>query len=137
MGFFHVTNSPEYPQSNGLFERTIQTVKKTLHKCFQTGDNPFLALLTLHTTPGKNNSPSPAAKLINCQLRTLLPSIRNDGYDLCRSSSTNMQKVKQHISNKHVLPSLKIGDNIRVYDGKTWSRIGKVNIAFNQGYTWY
>ena len=31
--FIHTTFSPEFSQSNGLVERTIQTIKKTLYKC--------------------------------------------------------------------------------------------------------
>ena len=31
-GFDHDFSSPEYPKSNGMVERTIQTVKKTLRK---------------------------------------------------------------------------------------------------------
>lgn len=32
-GFSHVPSSPLYPQSNGLIERTVQTVKDLLQKC--------------------------------------------------------------------------------------------------------
>ena len=49
--FVHDSSSPEYPQSNGFIERTIQTVKKTLKKAFHRGKDPYLALLALCTTP--------------------------------------------------------------------------------------
>ena len=40
--FIHDTSSPEYPQSNGLVERSIQTVKHVLLKAEETGDDPYL-----------------------------------------------------------------------------------------------
>ena len=45
--FRHVTSSPRYPQSNGLVERTVGTVKKLLE---HTTD-PFMALLSYRSTP--------------------------------------------------------------------------------------
>ena len=45
--FHHITSSPHFPQSNGLAERTVRTVKKLL----QGSKDPFMALLSYHTTP--------------------------------------------------------------------------------------
>ena len=66
--FKHDSSSPEYPQSNGFIERTIQTVKKTLKKAFHSGEDPYLALLALRTTPFANGQPAPATLLMNRQL---------------------------------------------------------------------
>ena len=59
--FKHVTSSPHYPKSNGLVERTVQTVKKALKKAFRTHEDPYLALLSLKVAPGPYNAPSPAS----------------------------------------------------------------------------
>ena len=44
-------SSPGYPQSNGLAEGTIKTVKHALEKALQTGTDPHLVLLSLRNTP--------------------------------------------------------------------------------------
>ena len=62
-GFVHVTSSPLHPQSNGLSERTVQTVKDLLHKCKESGKDPHLAMLCLRSTPLGHDLPSPAELL--------------------------------------------------------------------------
>ena len=67
--FHHVTSSPHYPQSNGLAERAIQTVKKLLKE----SDNPFMALLNYGTTPFPWCNLGPAELLMGRRLHSNLP----------------------------------------------------------------
>ena len=56
-GFRHVTSSSLYFQSNGLIERTVQIVKD-LQKCKESGQDPHMAMLRLHSTPLSHDLPS-------------------------------------------------------------------------------
>ena len=58
--FKHINSSPNYPQSNGQIERTIQTVKKNLRKALNENADPYLALLSLRASAGPYNNISPA-----------------------------------------------------------------------------
>lgn len=73
-GIVHKISSPYLPRSNGLAERSIQTVKKMLNKYKESGSDPYIALLHYRTTP-KSNMPSPAELLMFRNLRTKLPSV--------------------------------------------------------------
>ena len=42
--FQHDFSSPHFPQSNGLVERFIQTVKRSMKKAHETKNDPFLSL---------------------------------------------------------------------------------------------
>ena len=63
--FDHVTSSPRFPQSNRFIERMIQTVKAMLKKTHESAIDPYLALLSLSTTPVDNTFPSPGDLLSN------------------------------------------------------------------------
>ena len=124
-GFHHDTSSPKYPKSNGLVERTVQTVNRTIKiKALKNGNDPCLALRALRSTPGVDNSPSPAFKLMNRHLRTPLPSIRTEKVSPTVPQST---KVKQYY-NMHAknLLYLNDGQSVRVRNGESWSVKGKV-----------
>ena len=60
--FEHDTSSPNYPESNGLVERTIQTVKKTSKKAFGEDEDPYLALLAIKVSYGPYTSTPPARR---------------------------------------------------------------------------
>ena len=73
--FIHDTSSPEYPQSNGLVERAVQTAKRIILKSEETGEDPYLGLLNVNAIPLKNGL-SPAEMMFSRKTRTLLPSIK-------------------------------------------------------------
>ena len=50
-GFHHVTSSPRHPQSNGLVEREVQTVKGLLKKAQQSEGDFQLGMLEYRTAP--------------------------------------------------------------------------------------
>ena len=121
--FEHITSSPEYPQSNGFIERQIQTVKKTLNKAFHNSDDPYLALLALRTTPYSAHQPSPAALLMNRDLRTNLPRISSNVQLPKRPTSTPQP---QRTPPPHDLPPLDIRDTVRFRENGVRGRKGKV-----------
>ena len=69
--FSHVTSSPQYPQSNGLAERTVKTVKALL----KDAPDPYMALLSYRTTPLAFCNLSPAELLMGCRVQTDVPQI--------------------------------------------------------------
>ena len=69
--FIHVTSSPLFPQSNGLVERMVKTVKQLLKK----SPDPFLALLSYRSTPFPWCGLSPAELLMGRRIRSSLPQV--------------------------------------------------------------
>jgi hypothetical protein len=52
--------SPRYPQSGGIHEKTVQTVKNILEKCQAHNQDPCLAFLDYRNTPIDGISPAQA-----------------------------------------------------------------------------
>ena len=71
--FKHVTSSPGYPQSNGLAEKTVQTIKNIFKRAKAEGGNALLSILECRTTP-VDGLASPTQLLMGCQLRSVLPT---------------------------------------------------------------
>ena len=73
--FEHRTIIPHFHQSNGLVERSIQTVKRTLKKAKLANEEHYLSILFFNSQPDENGL-LPAHKLFNRSIRINLPSIK-------------------------------------------------------------
>ncbi|CAB3995096.1 Transposon Ty3-G Gag-Pol poly [Paramuricea clavata] len=114
-------NGPQY--SSHQYKANMRK-SGTIKNSLKSGDDPCLALLALRSTPGTDNSPSPAFKLMNHHLQTPLPSIKTE-----KTSPTLLgsQKVKEyHDQHAKNLRPLKEGQSVRIRDGKSWHVKGKV-----------
>ena len=128
--FKHNPSSPRYPQSNGLIERTIQTVKKTLRKVVQSGDDVYLDLLALRTTPTKGNTKSPAYMLMNRNPRTLLPCLNfasvSKSQQLISPRKQSSYATRHYNEHSKDLAPLSLNDTIRIRQKGNWCLKGTV-----------
>lgn len=69
-------SSPNYPQANGMAERSVGICKNILRKC-ETEEEILKALLAYRTTPTKGLAYTPAQLMQNRNLRTDLPMHNN------------------------------------------------------------
>ena len=112
-GIHHRVTSPMNAQSNGQAERFVQTIKNSLTKAMEGGEDPHLAILTYATTPLNHSLPSPAELLNSRRYRCILPT-RVRQQNLTYKYRNIMQKQKQQQTNHYNrnardLPSLKTG----------------------------
>ena len=119
------TSSPTYPQSNGMVERSIQTVKSLLRKAADNGGDPYTALLQYRNAPISDlDGLSPAQLLFSRRLKTKLPvtaeSLEPETQRPRNKLIARQERQKKYFDRTaHNLPSLKPRDVIRVYkDGK-------------------
>ena len=104
----HVTSSPHFPRSNGLAERTVQTIKGSLKK----SKDLYMTLLTYRTTPLSWCSVTPAELLMGRCLRTNLPQIEDklrprwpDLEEFRKKDEEFKRKQKYYFDKRHrVLP---------------------------------
>ena len=138
-----MTSSPRYPKSNGLAERTVQTIKRIFTKSKADGHDIDLAILTYRTTP-LDIGLSPSQLLMSRRLRSNIPTIKENlkpihhdtdkvraelllGHDKSRS---------YHDRSAHVLKPLNSGDSVRVQlHDKKWSSATVLKPLGNRSYT--
>ena len=125
-GIEHVTSSPLYPQSNGLIERSVQTVENLQQKAEASGQDPYLALLRYPTTPLDSNLPSPARLLNRRDYRAQLPYSgplqRSQGFHSHREQLQSRQDIqrKQHDSRStRELRKLNQGEQVTMFQPRT------------------
>ena len=68
----HTTSSPRYPQSDGMAERMVQTMKRSLTKMLGDEKSLLQTLAAVRSTPIGDGLPSPAVLLQGRNLRTNL-----------------------------------------------------------------
>ncbi|UYV62028.1 K02A2.6-like [Cordylochernes scorpioides] len=124
----HPTSSSRFPQSNGMIERTIQTLKSTIIKCQQSKQDIYQALLFLRNTE-HNSLPSPAVMLYGRKQRLFFPmktTLMNESR-ICEDSTRKQHEANQSrmkfYFNRHArdLPSLENGQTVLVRKEKQWS----------------
>lgn len=71
------TSSPRYPQSNGMSERAIQTIKNLLRKACEDGNDPYIVLLEYRNTPISGLKESPAQLFMSRMLKSKLPTVES------------------------------------------------------------
>jgi len=127
-------SSPEYPRSNGLVERKIQTVKRTLKKANESNDDPYLSLLILNTAPDENGI-SPASLLYKRHLRTNLPTIKEsfneNSKQFQRKYTSDIRESEQlhYDARSRKLQPLEEETTVRINsknDSPRWKRKGKI-----------
>ena len=121
-----ITSSPTYPQSNGLAERNVQTVKKLLKKAKEGGNDEALALLELRNTPVTGTPYSPAQLLMNRRLRGCLPltakALKPSVPIEAKTLLQDCQKKQKHYYDRHSksLPPLTQDDVVRYQTPTSW-----------------
>ena len=126
--FTHSTSSPLRAQSNGLAERSIQTVKRLMYKCVETGEDLYLALLDLRNTPRDNLISSPVQRLMGRRTKTRLPTCS----ELLKPKVVKPSDVTSRLQNyrelqkkyfdrgKRVLPKIQEHDAVRLKTPTGW-----------------
>ena len=111
MGIHHRVTSPTNAQSNGQAEQFVQTIKNSLTKAMEGGEDPHLAILTYATTPLNHSLPSPAELLNSRKFRCILPVRITQQNQTHRYRNIMQQQKRQqtHYYNRNArdLPSLK------------------------------
>jgi len=139
--FTHKTSSPTYSQSNGLAERTVQTIKAMFTKAKQAGSDPYLAILEYRNSPllcGK----SPAQLLMSRQLRAALPltsgqlnpQVANQLLVQTRMASNKQRSKEYYDRSAHPLQPLQIGDSVRIRFGRSWKPANVTRKVNNRSY---
>jgi hypothetical protein len=122
------TSSPEYPKSNGLAERTVQTVKESFIKSKGEGKTILDILQVLRSTPVGNGLPTPAVLLQKRNLRGgLLFNTRALGFQNVDEKAVKILLQRRQANQafnsstrSKVLSNLVVGTPVRVRISKKW-----------------
>ncbi|KAL4008088.1 hypothetical protein ACER0C_001940 [Sarotherodon galilaeus] len=126
--FCHNTMSPHHAQSNGMAERGVQTVKLLLKKAKAEGNDPYLSLMNLRSTPLEDIGASPAQLLMGRRIRTRLPttSQRLQPQMVTKTVQqlleTRQQKQREYFNQgTKAIQQLQVGDTVRMWQQGVWN----------------
>ena len=114
----HRVSSPRNPQSNGMAERCVLTMKASVMKTMEEGEDVHLALLMYKTTPLNHSLPSLAELLNSRKYKTLLPMwiVPTRLQESYRQIKDQGKQVQAQLCNKNtrVLPRLEQSQKVVV-----------------------
>lgn len=138
--FEHRTTSPYHAQSNGMAEKSVQTVKNLIKKALHDRKDPYLALLEYRNTPHTDNIGSPAQRLMGRRTKTLIPTTekllqpKTISPTVVQKELKHRKALQKYYYNQHAKPlaKLSVGENVlmQVKDGK-WSPAKVTGISHN------
>ncbi|KAK3887708.1 hypothetical protein Pcinc_008193 [Petrolisthes cinctipes] len=125
-GILHTPSSPRYPQSNGLAERGVQTIKRLMMKAVCGGCDVYQSLLDYRNTPIVGDV-SHAQLLFGRRTRTTLPTATgllnpetHDPVTIKRQLKEGQDKQKFYYDKgTKLLTGLEQGDVVRINDGQS------------------
>lgn len=132
-GVCHIQTAPKHPSSNGLAERSVQTVKNGMKKAkgndFEKNLQKFL--LTYHVTPQGTTGRSPSELMYRRIIRTRLDNLRPD---LSKSVKRKQMSMKQGVDRGSKERAFQVNDHVMVknfYAGPTWL-YGRISEVINK-----
>ena len=115
-GFEHLQSSPHHHQSNGEAERFVRTIKDTLTKAYQSGQDPDMALLCYRSTPLNSKLPSPAELINSRWYKTLLPTrTMLKPKEREREELLKLKQNQEHYYNRSAQELPELRTNMKVY----------------------
>ena len=133
--FEHRVSSAHYPQSNGMAERYVQTIKNLLKK----SQDPYLALLEYRNTPISDELSSPAELMFGRQIRGLLLNKNDVFQDKVKFEHVKEKLLTKQKNYKHYfdrgsksLPALQRNDTVFVDNGTKPYTPGKITSVLPQ-----
>ena len=131
--FHHVTNSPLYPQSNGLVENAVKHAMNLLDKCKKDGLDLLLGLLNLRNVlrPRDQVLGSPVQRLMSRCTRYLLPVAKkllapralNNKHVFSRLKSKRMQQKASNDRGAKPLPPLYPQQVLRLHTSRGYKKV--------------
>ena len=136
----HRVSSPRNPQSNGMAEQCVQTMKALPIKTIEEWEDMDLVLLTYKTTPLSHRLPSPAELLNSRNYKTLLltrivPTRLQESYRQIMDQGKQVQ-AQLYNRNTRVLPRLEQSQKVVVQldpDKNIWTPAEIIQHSANEG----